>query len=128
MSYTVQYEEEEKFVYIKYSKKVDVAVLQKGSREAIKLAAKHQCRKILIDAQEMDFSLSTIDIYQLPKTFSDVMVAEGENIWSYTRALVVPQIMKDHHFLETVAKNRGHNVKVFENTKDASEWLIAKSK
>ena len=80
---------------------------------------KHNCRKILVEAQQIVRQLDTTDIFNagcaLPK-----MHLHGMRV-----AFVVPDYDTDSdtEFFETVAKNRGTYISFFKNKEEAFLWL-----
>jgi hypothetical protein len=54
--------------------------------------------------------------------------SEEEFGWSRRFKLAIVDVnedsRKDNLFTETVAVNRGYNVKIFDNENDAKEWLL----
>ncbi|MFH1313191.1 MAG: hypothetical protein ABIJ00_08170 [Candidatus Eisenbacteria bacterium] len=126
MSHSVRYDEELRLTEIVYRGKVNTSALKKGAAEAAQVARDHDCFLILIDCRESALSLSTMDIYDLPKKFSHVLSKLGLEVRRFKRALVVPNDMVEYSFLETVSQNRGQNAMIFRDIDEAKAWLSGK--
>ena len=120
----VTYDENLKIIRIRYCGQLTVADLQRGSQEAAQRIIDCQCQRVLVDSREVDFKLSTLEILDLPETFSTVLAELGLELRKIKRALVVVSLGNDYRFLETVAVNRGYWVKLFDNLDEAEEWLF----
>lgn len=84
----------------------------------IAVAAAHDCTRIICDETGLKYTLSTINTYELAKFLSVAMpkVARVAIICS-------PQQAKDADFWETVAVNRGLQVRVFKDEASAEAWI-----
>lgn len=78
----------------------------------------NQCTRVLCDERELEYRLSTIDTFQLAETavraapkLVRIAIATG------------PENLEDAAFYETVAKNRGLSVKIFQNLDAARDWV-----
>lgn len=89
--------------------------------ECIHAGKKNGITKYLTDNRNITFDLSTIDIYDLPKTF----MKQGLELWSRVAVIVSSKSRKneDFSFFETVSHNMGYNVRLFTNKDKALEWL-----
>jgi hypothetical protein len=77
--------------------------------------------KVLIDVTKLEGRLSIADSHHLvTEVFAEI---RGKGI---SKAVIVdenaPALRK--WFLETAARNRGFNFKIFNNSKDALDWLL----
>lgn len=92
--------------------------LKRIAPEVAKLSEESGCQCIL-----NDMSAATIDI-SLGEVYSSPQEMDNSGILRTTRrALVVPHDFDQAAFLETVTRNRGHNLKVFRDRESALEWL-----
>lgn len=80
---------------------------------------KHKCKKIFFDFSRITNTLSTIDIYSRPSQSENVGVLRK----NYAAALVPQIYYSDFKFMETVYKNRGFNLTVFDKREDAMAYL-----
>ncbi len=124
MPYSVSFDEASKLITFTLRGKVDASTLRESVPELLRIAKERGSYLILTDAREMKLDLLTVDIYDLPKFLSDLFTSEGLPITKFKRAFVVSKRIGDVTFHETVSRNRGHNVKVFEDMQDAKRWLL----
>ena len=90
----------------------------------VELVNRHECFSILCDLREAKIGLSTLEIHEAPATLGSTIAASGIEIHKLRRALIVDQTNPDARFLETVARNSGHQVTIFQNFDDAKRWLL----
>lgn len=121
----ITFDEILQIIIIKYSGNIALADLKNGSREAAQQIVNHKCYKVLVDCRDINFELSTLEIYDLPETFSFVLNEFGLDLRKIKRALLVSQMKDDYEFVETVATNRGYWVKLFDDLKKAKKWLAS---
>jgi hypothetical protein len=83
--------------------------------------AQGDCSAILVEENLQGRGLGLFDIFEV--------VTEGsEKTWPYIRRIAFVDVNPEHSnhdmkFAETVAVNRGVNVHMFRNVRDAEEWL-----
>lgn len=84
----------------------------------IKAAVSSACTSILCDERKLIYNLGTIDTFESAKFIS-------ENAPKVAKVAVVcrAQDYSDAVFWETVAVNRGLQVKMFKKVDDAEQWL-----
>ena len=80
---------------------------------------KHDCRKILFDFSQITNMLSAVDIYHRPEESEKAGVLKT----NYTAAVVPKIYYKEFKFMETVYKNRGFDLNVFDKREDAIKYL-----
>ncbi len=85
----------------------------------MKSAMETNCRKILCNESDLHYQLDTFDNFESAKFIS-------ENAPGVAKVAIVcnPRFIADAAFWETVAVNRGLQVKFFKTLHDAKEWLI----
>ena len=126
MPHSVTYDEDLSITVITYHGLMDVSSLKGGASAATRVARKHGCFHILIDARGGELDLSTMDIYELPQIFSDIISELGLQISEFKRALVVSIDSDDFSFIENTAHNRGQDAMVFRDIDQAKAWLSGK--
>ena len=84
------------------------------------LLRRFNCRKILFDFTRITNFLNTVDIYGRPNQSERVGVLRT----NYSAAIVPKLYFNDFKFLETVYKNRGFDLNVFDNEEDAVNYLM----
>lgn len=123
MKYSVTFDEPTRITVIKYSGMADASDIEEAACEAARYAQTHQCKKVLIDVSDMQWTLSTKNIYDLPKSMAKAMREKGIELGTFKRALVVSTQSGEADFLETVSVNVGQQVKVFDDVDKARAWL-----
>lgn len=84
----------------------------------IEEAIKNDCIKVICDETELVYELGTLDVYQSARYISEI----APNI---ARVAIVcgSHQFDDGKFWETVAVNRGLEVKVFKKVEEARPWI-----
>jgi hypothetical protein len=70
--------------------------------------------------------MSTMELYELPKSLSEIVAPLGINVHKLKRTVVIEKDLKDrcledYRFYETVTVNRGQNTKLFEDIDEAKK-------
>lgn len=96
----------------------DVAGYLSEVREA---CLKHQFARVLIVENLRGPSLRTFSIH-------DIVTRSSQSVWPEIHRIAYVDVNPEHNvgamrFAETVAVNRGVNVRVFANVADAARWL-----
>ncbi len=125
-SVSVTYDAEAGLITIVVKGMIDQSVVRKSTAEAARLVQEHNCSLVLNDAREATTTLSIADIYDLPKIVSEMLAQSGIPTQDIKRAVVVPDMMDDFVFFETVSQYRGQNVMLFRDIDDARKWLSGK--
>jgi hypothetical protein len=73
--------------------------------------------KVLIDARQQAAPLDMIEAYEIGNALTQ------KPLRAITFAVVIPVPLTEYHFLETVAVNRGVNVRYFDDYDGALAWL-----
>ncbi len=123
MPHSVQYNAAEDIIEAHIQGKTGVPELTEAMREIFRNAAWEGCPRILTDLREADLDLTTIEIYHLPEIVKQEAETASLKIYHIKRAYVVRQ-NQDMDFYEDVSVNRGHNVKVFQDSTKARQWLL----
>ena len=90
------------------------------------LAREHGCYLWLTDYSEAQPELSTIEIYDLPKLFSDAANSLNVQVFQIKRAVVVSRDHASYPFARTVSQNRGQSLELFDDIEKARSWLTNK--
>lgn len=92
---------------------------------AIQSLAAHGSYFYLADYTEATLSVSTIDLYSLPKALASTAAPFGYSVHKLRRAIVIQENTPDFLFYETVTLNSGQSTKLFYDMDAAKEWLAA---
>ena len=76
------------------------------------------CSRILIDMSAATLELSVMQVFESPAIMDESKIPRTTK-----RAAVMPAEFSDANFLETVTRNRGHNLRLFPNAAEAKAWL-----
>ncbi len=92
------------------------------STEALEFASVKSSTRLLHDLREMTPAISTTDIYLLPEVLGKLGLTRRMKV-----AILVPNSIRkktDFVFFETVSRNKGFRVKLFNLLDDAQNWLM----
>ncbi len=119
MHCTVTYDKENDYVVASCEGALNIEAMSEIARKIVETARKHNCKSLLNDLRKVTLDVDTMDIFKSP----EVIQMEGiDRHWK--RAIVVDEKYKgDFHFFETVAVNRGHQMRVFTDYHLAITWL-----
>jgi hypothetical protein len=118
MRYTFQYNQEEDFLEVRATGKMDDKAFPEVVETYWSILKEHGCHRSLIDYRNFVFTKSTLEIYIRPETVVEV---GGTNL--VKMAVIVESINKEYYFLETVYLNRGFRIKMFTDSEEAIRWL-----
>lgn len=105
-------------ILIRLSGEISVSDLHHLMPLMVDASKKYTSTKFLFDNTHSNLSLSTMEIYGLPREAE----AQGlKRTWMF--ALVFPTPSRDSDFLEIMAKNTGYFAKTFRTVEDAMLWL-----
>lgn len=121
MPWRVEYTPETRVVVITGSGEIhnEDATAQAG--EAIRLLQQNEARIVLVDYSDALSEVSLPSLYGLPDYCSQIGAP-----WNARIALVVPRTryrIESYHFFETVCKNAGYNIRLFDAREAAEQWL-----
>ena len=92
--------------------------LKRIAPQVAKLSEESGCLRILNDMSGANIDFSLGEVYNSPQEMDHSHISRTTR-----RALVVPPDFQQADFLETVTRNRGHNLRVFHDRAEALEWL-----
>jgi hypothetical protein len=123
MPYTIIFNPETHVIESKFQGQLTFAEVKGFISEASLVAKEHGCLLFLSDYREAALSLSTMEIYEVPKIMKDTFASLGINANHLKRAVVVANDLDDYLFYETVTVNSGQNAQVFYDIDKAKNWL-----
>ena len=121
MPWTLEFSDEDKTVKVVYEGTLAADELRAATHEILAAMLERKTTRALLDCYAAHMDVPVINVYQLPDLY------ESRGITRHTRAAVV--LPKDkyrldiYEFYEDVCRNRGYNVKLFEDRAAAWEWL-----
>jgi hypothetical protein len=123
---SVVYEAEKQLIVIEMTGRIDKTLIKQLASQVAYFSKERNCFLVLNDAREATVSLTTVEIYDLPKVIMEILSATGIEVRKFRRALVVSNGIDDFTFFETVSQNRGQNVTLFRSIDEAISWLLEK--
>ena len=90
--------------------------------EVLEIHKKRGYTKVFVDASKMDSMPTTLPMFQFGSDMAERVMS-----MKYA-AFMSPKLLPDMDFLETVTRNRGMQVKMFNSEEAALEWLLAEPK
>jgi hypothetical protein len=119
MTHTLQYNPDTDCIELTIQGIFNMKRLEAIAPEVARLSEKSACLRILNDMSNATIDVSLADIYSSPQQMDNSGICR-----STRRALVVPPGFEQATFLETVTRNRGHNLKIFHDRDSATAWLL----
>ena len=123
MPHSIVYNKDLHIIETTYHGAVTMEEIKEFCLEIITVSKQHQCFMTLGDYRNAQVSISTLDIYQIPKMISASLEDQGAAPSRFKRAFVTSHSHEDFHFFETVTLNSGQNARIFETIEEARVWL-----
>ena len=126
MTWQVKYDPEHALIECSAIGYLTTREIKDASLKATSLSREMKTNLILIDDSQVDETIETLDIYELPKFYEELNISRKIKV-----AVILPDNPKareDVMFFETVCRNRGWNIFTFSTRKEAIEWLTTASK
>ena len=126
MSHTIIYNPETGFVESKMEGIIYFNEIKEIFSEVVQTLKEKEVFLHFADYREAKLSLSTMEIYGLPKMLSDTVAPLGLNVHKLKRAIVIAKDLEDYNFYETVSSNSWQMTKIFQDVDEAKKWLSEK--
>ncbi len=81
---------------------------------------RHSCRRFLFDHRDAKFRLRFADLWSLPHNIGAFKLPDGARV----ALLMKPPYGMEKQFIEAFNRNRGFDLKVFDDESDAFAWLV----
>ena len=117
----IEYLAAEKILLLKSKGVMDVPSANAMVKALVEAAEKHQCQHHLIDHRKTTFAFMFTDYYERPAVNSKLGISR-----LFKTAMVFSQITHETVFMENVFRNRGYNMRHFEDIDEARRWLMQK--
>ena len=118
MTIKIEYIEDKDIVLLRTSGTYE---LEKEVETLKKMATKlkeHNCNRCIFDHRETNVIARTVESYERPAIYEDLW---GDR--TISAAIVFRELNDDSQFLENVCRNRGWNVRIFDDYDTAIDWL-----
>ena len=119
MNYQIEAVQNQNYILAKATGTIDAETFNQMILDAASAASEHGYTKYLIDMQEAYFNISTLEIVNFA-----TYLRRTELKLLHKIALIYSQDEKDYHFIETVVRNRGYNIRIFDHSHEAISWLL----
>ncbi|HQR35895.1 MAG TPA: hypothetical protein PLK30_24445 [Blastocatellia bacterium] len=125
MSLTLKLSVHPKFIHVTVTGEFSLNEAKRIFLEALDTIAGHKIEKVIMDGQQLSGELNTTERFYFAEFMSQSVQTFVQSIaWAPQFAFVLKTPMLDQNkFGETVAVNRGMNLRVFDNMEEAFEWL-----
>lgn len=117
----VTYSPDDELIFITYTGKTTFDELRLATQQAKQYVSWYDCYSVLVDVRSTDPAVPPLNIYDMPKLYESLGVPRNILI-----AMVGPKAepgYNDFLFYETVCRNRGFTVQLFEDMESAKAWL-----
>jgi hypothetical protein len=126
MPYTINYDEVG-IIKLVYQGRADLRDMKEVIAYGVALAIEKDCFRVLSDFRAMNLQLSVAELFSIPLN----QISQSQELkvpyFKFRRAVVVPEAeFRNYKFVETVAVNRSHQLKIFLDMEDAMSWLLEK--
>ncbi len=80
-----------------------------------------KCEKVLIDVLALEGRLTTLDAFKIPSEHFPKL--RDHSLITRCAIIDLEEFKHSYRFFETVAVNRGYNLRIFSDTGEAIAWL-----
>ncbi len=87
-------------------------------REIVSMMAQYRCNNQIVDHRDTVLNLSVSEYYRRPNINEEIGISR-----SWKVAMIFKELNQDTHFMETVFRNRGYNMREFADLKEAEAWI-----
>jgi hypothetical protein len=122
---SVAYDENLGIILVVNTGRVSADEFKKRTLETIEQAIEHRTNRILIDNSRLELAVSTNQVFQMPEFYENTNAYRG-SLWAIIQPPEGP-VLKELKFYETVCRNRGWLVKLFDDRQAAIGWLMTNS-
>ena len=120
MPHSLRYDPDIDCIILTFEGTVTINTIKEVAPQVARKCEETGCMRVLNDMSAAVIDVSFMDVFNSPE------VMDKSNVSRITkRALVVPTSFAEAHFLETVTRNRGHNLMVFHDIDEARQWLFS---
>lgn len=126
MSIDVEIQQKEGFLNVRVTGRFSLAEANDGLIRIFEAVARHGATRVLVDCSDLQGSITTMENFA-HATFGAEMMDEfselGVSRTTRFAYVTVGAFSDPRKFAETVAVNRGLDVRTFDNVDDALQWL-----
>jgi hypothetical protein len=96
--------------------------IREAAPQVAQLCEQKKCFRILNDMRAAKIEISMVEAFQSP-----AIMDKSGSTRTMRRALVVASDFNKAEFIETVTRNRGHDLMVFNDIEKARQWWLSKA-
>lgn len=126
MTCKISYDSAQNFILAKYNGFVNFEALKQSIISIIGEVAKKDCKRVICDFSKSTLSLTTIEMIMIENVVDKTAKDIGFFPPSLKRALIRKDIeinKQNYDFYIAYSSNRGHQIEVFNNIDNATNWL-----
>ena len=124
MPYTIHYNEEMHLIEMKHVGKLVFGESITMTNEMLKMSREKNCHRVLSDYRETILSMSTLEIYKMPRVIHEAAASVGLDARHFKRALIAGKNSQALRFFEIMTHDLGQVAKVFFHIDEARAWLL----
>jgi hypothetical protein len=119
MKWEINYNKNNNIIAAKVEGTIDIESEEKLRNEVFDSMKNNGCRLLLLDLNKAEIGLSTFEIYDIPRKYMEQSVSRNTKM-----AILYPESeSRDFNFYETVSRNAGYDVMLFQEFEAAMKWL-----
>lgn len=120
MSYELQVKKEDHFLNVHVKGERDSESIKKVTKDILTKCNDNKCFSVFIDVRDFKNRIGTMEIFMLASTeLPEIIKGKMEKV-----AIVDQKGFEEKmEFFENVARNRGHNVRIFTEYDEAVNWI-----
>lgn len=119
MNWTISYLKEHDVLWLKTRGVLKEASANQMVEALVEAAKTYHCAKHLVDHRSALLEMNMMGFYKRPSVNERIGISR---LWK--TAIVWKRQTDDTHFMETVFRNRGFNLRAFDDFEKAMSWLI----
>jgi hypothetical protein len=119
MPYSLRYDQDIDCIIVLFEKSINVSVIQEITPQVARLCKEKGCWRILNDMSAASIDMSMMHLFD----YLDI-IDKSSVSGTAKSALLFPSNFYDSRILDSTARNRGDNLKVFFDITEAREWLL----
>ncbi len=119
MAHELSYDSDTQCIILRIQDKVTIELIRELAPQVASMVETTGCHRLLNDMSASTIDIPFADLFASPKIMTDSGVEPDTK-----RALVVPSTFDEADFLETISRNRGHNLMIFKDIEKAKAWLL----
>ena len=121
MSYELNIRKKPDFLHVRVTGVRTRAAVVAMAKDILGACVQHQPPKVLVDVRELKGRGGTLDAYEVPSVEFPKLKRPG--LLKKAVIVDVEEFKDSFRFFETVARNRGFNLRIFGDMHRAIEWL-----